>query len=114
MEEEYQDTIVLNKDEALALEAEVAAAKEKGLCKAEAFSLFVRLFLYRSTNGANASASAAADAGISIDNVFAVASRDSGYGALSLASTASDTLVVNYICHSENPPPSFCDYILPR
>ena len=29
MEEDYQDTIVLNKDEALALEAEVAAAKEE-------------------------------------------------------------------------------------
>ena len=52
-----------------------------------------------STNGAGTCTCAALDASFSVDDVLAVAFRDSAYGALSCASTTSDALIRNLICH---------------
>ena len=51
------------------------------------------------THGARTSASAAIDAGISIDLVLAVALRNSADGALALAGTAADASIANYMSH---------------
>ena len=51
--------------------------------------------------GALSCATAAVDAGVSIDHILAIALRDSLYGALSCASTTFQTSVVDYICHTK-------------
>ena len=55
----------------------------------------------RSRYRANASTSAALDAGISVNYGLAVASRNCAYRALAFASTAHDAIIRNYICHSK-------------
>lgn len=61
--------------------------------------LFVRLCLLGSSDGASVCASAALDAGISVDYILSVALRNSFNGALCCASAAGDAIVRNYICH---------------
>ena len=63
-----------------------------------------RLSLRGSAYRAGASASAAANAGVSVDNVLAVTFRNCLNGALSSASAASDAIVRNYVCHIDLPP----------
>lgn len=57
-----------------------------------------------SANRAGACTSAAINASVSVDNILAVALRDSAYRTSISASAASDALVRNYICHSCFPP----------
>ena len=53
----------------------------------------------RSRNGANAFASAALDAGIRVDLIFAVAFGNGGHGAFAFASAASDAGIGDFISH---------------
>ena len=62
-------------------------------------ALFQELALNRSTNGASASASAALDALIGIDDVLAVALGDGIHGAFSLASAAADAFIGDDVSH---------------
>ena len=62
------------------------------------------LALLRSANGAGASAGTARNAGVSVDDVLAVAFRNSVHGALFNTSAASDAFVRNNICHNTAPP----------
>ena len=39
-----------------------------------------------------------------IDNILAVALRDSAYGAICCTCTASDAIVSDYVCHCDYPP----------
>ena len=57
------------------------------------------LFSRRSGYGTSVRASAAVDAGGSVDNVFAVALGNSFYGASACASAAADALVGDDMCH---------------
>ena len=57
------------------------------------------LALNRSANGAGASASAALDALIGIDDVLAVALGDGIHGAFSLASAAADAFIGDDVSH---------------
>lgn len=57
------------------------------------------LFLYGSVNRANACARTAANALLGIDFVLAITLADALYGALCLASTASNAIVCNLISH---------------
>ena len=61
--------------------------------------MFTCLLLNGSRNGASASASAALNTFISVDNVFSVAFADTFYGALINASAASNAFVSDYVCH---------------
>lgn len=67
-----------------------------------------RLFFYDSFVGANAGASAAADAFVGIDDVLSVSGAYSVDGALGFAGTAVDAVVGDYICHSKKSP---CFYV---
>ena len=58
--------------------------------------------LNRSAYRAGASASAAADAGIAVDDILAVALRDGVNRAVAGASAASDALVIDNIRHREH------------
>lgn len=60
-----------------------------------------------SANGTYGSAGTTLDAGISIDNILAIASGDSGNGALSLAAAASYAIITNFVSHSVTPPSCF-------
>lgn len=61
-------------------------------------------------NRASAFASAAVDALVCIDNVFAVLFGDAVYGAFLCASAAADALFcVNDVCHVLLPPRLLCD-----
>ena len=71
------------------------------------------LALLGSANGAGTGASAAGNAGICIDNVLAIALRDSGNGALFDASAASDALISDDICHDLYTSKFFCNYYTP-
>ena len=63
--------------------------------------IICRLFFYRSANWANASASAAGDAFVNVDNVFVSTSRDSAYWAFSFTSTAGNAIGFNFVCHNK-------------
>ena len=67
-----------------------------------------RLSLRGSAYRAGASASAAANAGVSVDNVLAVTFRNCLNGALSSASAARDAIIRNFISHRNDPP---CDFL---
>ena len=55
-----------------------------------------------------ASASTAANAGVSVDNVLAVTLGNCVYRAALSASAASDAIVRNYVCHIDLPPYKYC------
>ena len=63
-----------------------------------------RLSLRGSAYRAGASASAAANAGVSVDNVLAVTLGNCVYRTSLSASAASDAIVRNYVCHIDLPP----------
>jgi len=63
-----------------------------------------KLTLLRSFDWANACASAALNAGIGVDDVFAIPGGDSRNGTFALTGTARDTFVRNNICHKRTPP----------
>lgn len=58
-----------------------------------------KLFSLGSADGAAAFTSAALDASISVNNILAVALRDSTYGAICFTSTAADAFVSDNVCH---------------
>ena len=57
------------------------------------------VFLNRCANRTSACASAALNALVGVDYVFAVALGDTTYGALALASTTSEAIIVNFVSH---------------
>ena len=61
----------------------------------------MELLLNRCSNGASFSTVAAADALVSVDNVY-VAFRDAGNRALRCASAASDAIFSNLVSHFKN------------
>ena len=63
-----------------------------------------KLLLNGRTNGASVSASAAADALISVDNVLAVSLGDAANRTTVSASAAADAFVSNLESHREKPP----------
>ena len=65
------------------------------------FALPQGSFRAGSANGTYASTCAALDAGIRIDDVFAVALRDRADGAFCRAGAASDAFIRNLICHGQ-------------
>ena len=79
------------------LKIQISQFKEKKLPEG---SWSLKLCLLRSTNRAHRSASAALDAGISIDHILAVAFGNSVYGAAISAGAACDAGIINYISHS--------------
>ena len=76
--------------------------------KAEKNSAFFiignKLLLCGSAYRASVSASAAADALVSVDNVLAVTLGNTSNRARICASTAADTFIGNFVCHLEKPP----------
>jgi len=60
----------------------------------------IPLALLGSSDGAGASASAALDALVRIDDVLAITLRDRFHGALSRASAAADAFVTDNVSHS--------------
>jgi len=58
-----------------------------------------KLLFLDSAHGALAGASAAGDAGISVDDVDAVALRDGAHGALTCAGAAGDASIGNLVSH---------------
>ena len=71
-----------------------------------------KLLLNGRTNGASVSASAAADALISVDNVLAVSLGDAANRTTVSASAAADAFVSNLESHREKPPFFLVTYIL--
>ena len=57
------------------------------------------LALADSSGGAGASASTAIDAGISVDNVLAIALGNSAYGTFCCAASAANTRIIDNVCH---------------
>ena len=72
----------------------------------------LRLFGRRSRNGANLCASAAINAGVSVNYILAVALGNSLYGAAICAGAAGDAVITNYICHIKVPPFYYFYYIV--
>lgn len=62
------------------------------------------LFSRRSRYGTCVRASAAVNAGSSVDNVFAVAGGNCVYRTSVRASAAADAVIGNFVCHWETPP----------
>ena len=74
------------------------------------FVSFCKLFLADYFNGAAGSASAAADAGVSVDNVLVVALRNCFNGAVSRAVTALNASISDNVCHVRKSP--FLDFVI--
>ena len=62
------------------------------------------LVLYRSIYRSCASASTALDALFSVDNILAIAFRNTANRALRSTCAASDAVIIDFICHSYTPP----------
>lgn len=68
-----------------------------------AFVLLVKkLCLVRRANGTDTLAGAAADAGIRVNNKFAITGRNGGNGALGLACAAVDALIIDFVCQRKH------------
>ena len=65
------------------------------------------LALNRSRHRAVLGASAAVDAGVSVDHVLAFALSDSVDRAVAGANAAGDAIIVNNVCHNSIPPNNF-------
>ncbi len=61
--------------------------------------IYCGLFFRGGTDGAVICTSAAGNASVSIDNVFAVTLGDSLYGAICCTSAAGDAFVTDFVCH---------------
>ncbi len=77
-----------------------AGAKKCRRCPwTAAVFIYCGLFFRGGTDGAVICTSAAGNASVSIDNVFAVTLGDSLYGAICCTSAAGDAFVTDFVCH---------------
>ena len=81
---------------------------------AQAFCSCTRLAFDDSFVGAFASASAAIDTGVGVDDVLAVTLRDSAQGASIGASTTADASISDHICHVIRTSIIVCDFTVTR